>query len=265
MKVYIAKRGPADPGASEVTLDFGDTLDVAVEKGAEIQFKASVTTGKYAFAGKSFLIMKQYYDADGEKDGNLLPFVQMVIPALGDNATLDDHPTAPAKPTLSQRDVNIIEAGGSIVFSYKVDINEADLIKAGSTDRVDIDGDGNIGQDGADPPAGIAVDGTVANIATHDKVETLENADLLTLPRPTPEPEATPMPDYIEMTDAATVREASGNRIDITLADGTEFSLTLGRLFMDGSAHFSANGYIREEVGMDGRGGPDVRCCAARF
>ncbi|MYB76017.1 MAG: hypothetical protein F4X83_02755 [Chloroflexi bacterium] len=248
VKVYVAERGPSDPGASEVTIDFGEMTDIEPEKGTEIQFKAMVTTGQYAFAGKSFLIMKQYYNADDEKDGALLPFTNMVIPALGDNATLDDHATAPAKPTLSQRDINIIEAGGKIVFSYKVDINEADIIKAGSTDRVDINGDGNIGQTDADPPVGIAVDGTLTDIATHDKVETLENANLLTLPIPVPEPEATPSPYLFESEAAKVMETGAGSAIEIHRLDieTTPITLLLGSRSASGTLLPQASGYIRD-------------------
>ena len=254
VQVVVAKRGDGEVGASELSLDFGDEPVIEVKKGAELKFTADIVTGKYGFAGKTLLITKQYYDEDGDKDGVALPAVSVVIPALGDNARIDGQKTSPETYKLSQRDIDVLDDGGMIKFAYELVVNEANLFKSGATGvRVDVNGDGDIGNTGGDTPSNVLVGGDASSVVNHDLVEKLSGT-LLTLPyAPTVEP--TPTPDYIGMTAAATVREGNGNRIDIELADGTEFSLTLGRLFLDGTAHFNANGYIREEVGSDGRGG----------
>ena len=262
VQVVVAKRGDGEVGASELSLDFGDEPVIEVKKGAELKLTADIVTGKYGFDGKTLLITKQYYDEDGDKDGVALPAVSVVIPDLGDNARIDGQKTSPETYKLSQRDIDVLDDGGMIKFAYELVVNEADLYKSGTSGvRVDVNGDGDIGTetqgdtnpDNDTPVLVGATDDAIDGIDVQDLVEKLSGT-LLTLPyAPTVEPTATP--DYIGMTAAATVREGNGNRIDIELADGTEFSLTLGRLFLDGTAHFNANGYIREEVGSDGRGG----------
>ncbi len=49
------------------------------------------------------------------------------------------------------------------------------------------------------------------------------------------------------MNDAATVDQGPGNRIDVTLADGTEFSLFAGYVAADGvTRSYHRSGYIRD-------------------
>ena len=250
----MAKRPAAEGGASEVLLDFPDVAAPAIEKGEEIKFTLMVTTGVYGYAGKAFTIKRQYYDADGDKDGGLLPVAGITIPALGDTAESDEIKTSPEAYKLSQRDIDVLDEGGKIEFSYEIVINEADLVKAGSTDRIDFNNDGNIGQTSADPPVGVdaaipanteASDHT-GTIATHDKVETVKGT-LLELPAVAAEVEAEPTPEpYIGMNDAAKVMQGDGNIIHITFADGSETSVGVGALTAMGDIDPHPNGYVRD-------------------
>ncbi len=74
-------------------------------------------------------------------------------------------------------------------------------------------------------------------------VEKLSDTYVMGSP-PAPEPTAVPP---IGMNDAATVDQGPGNRIDVTLADGTEFSLFAGYVADDGvTRSYHRSGYIRD-------------------
>ena len=229
--ILIETRPAAEGGATQVVLDFGDPVVPDIEKGKEIEFSLTVTTGDYRYRGGSFLIMKQVKDDEGEDDGVALPVAAMTIAELKTNSTSSD---IEAKYKLSQADVDALDDGGSIEFSYEHDINEIDLDKS---DTLDV------------TAASAALDtyGTDFNKdgMEDDKVETSKGV-LLVLPVAAPAPEATPEP-AVGMTESATVTKGEGNLIDITRHDGgADFSLGVGVLTADGMLEPHMNGYIRD-------------------
>ena len=229
------KRPDVEAGVSGVLLDFGDPPEPAIEKGAEIKFTVTVSTGRYSFDGESVVITRQGYKADGDEDGPAIPVLGITIPALETDSKTDALPTPPKAYKLSQQDVDFIDDGGSIEFAYSFDITEVDI-------KTDINKDDDLGTDAAGTP--VPADGDLSTITTPDKVETVK-ATLLTLPLVAPEPEATPEPPAGMNEHATVVRE--GNRIDITRTDnGETISLQLGVIYPTGDSYHNPRGYIRD-------------------
>ena len=236
--VYIGTRPGADEGVTEVVLDFADPAVPEMEKGNEIKFTLVVSTGKYALrTNKSFTIMRQYKDADGDNDGAALPVLGMTIDLLGTNAVGKTIKTSPEGYKLQTRDLEVLDKGGSIEFSYKIPITEADI-------STDLNKDGNFGTDGKNP---VTASAQLDSVTEHDVVETREGV-ILTLPVPEPEPVATPSP-YLYEIDAAKVMElAGGIAIELTRLDtGSTITLTLGTLSGTGALLPRDSGYIRDE------------------
>ncbi len=228
--ILIETRPAAEGGATGVVLDFADPVVPEIEKGNEIEFSLTVSTADYRYRGGSFLIMKQVKDADGEDDGVALPVAAMQIDDLKTNSTSS---AIEADYTLSQADVDALDEGGSIEFSYELDINEADITK----------NDAAVLDTGALPQE----ERTDFN-KDDDTLDTIETSEgiLLTLPVAAPEPEATPEPP-VGMTEAATVTKGAGNLVDVERHDGgTNFSLGVGVLAADGTLEPHSNGYIRD-------------------
>lgn len=249
--VYIGSRPGADEGVSEVMLDFADPAVPEMEKGNEINFTLVVSTGKYGLIeNKSFTIMRQYKDADGDNDGAVLPVLGMTIDALGSNATGKTIKTSPEAYKLQARDLEVLDEGGSIEFSYSIPINEADIGE-------DLNKDGNYGTDTKNVAVLIATVNDAADaaarttayqtITTHDVVETRENI-ILTLPVPAPEPEATPSPYLFESEAAKVMVTGAGSAIEIHRLDieTTPITLLLGSRRASGTLLPQASGYIRD-------------------
>ena len=123
--------------------------------------------------------------------------------------------SAPKTHSLQTAEADEIADGGKLVFSYTLTVNEADIRKGLASGEVTV-----------------ANNDLNKNLVTTDKIVDLEG-DILTLEMAAPEPEATAVPP-IGMNDAATVEEGTGNRIDITFADGSQTSIGVGRPDCDG-------------------------------
>jgi hypothetical protein len=269
--VEVMKRPAGEGGAAQLDLDFSDSTaptgdDIA--RGAEVTFKLTASTGDYKIGAKSLVIKKQLYDGDGDKVGNLVSVASIAIPELDSNSESASLASGPKTYKLLQSEVDEIEDGGKLEFSYSHVIREIDVYKAGTntnesvntgiaitnptaaneaipvgaTARIDLDGDGNLGARNA------ANDNNV-----YDTVK-LEGT-IITVMMDAPEPEATPDPSIIGMNDAATVTlSEDGNSIEVAPTDGVSFSLLIGRLYTDGSAQFVNGGYIRQDRDPQGRG-----------
>jgi hypothetical protein len=246
--VNVEKRPDAEAGVAELFLDFGDPAAPVIAKGEEIKFTVTVSTGEYSYAGRSVVITRQRYDADGDKDGPAIPVAGIKIPALETDSITSVLKTSPEAYKLSQRDVDLIDDGGSIEFAYSFDVTEVDI-------ETDIDKDGNLGTDTNDDAVTVvalnaASDATARteildSVTTHDKIETLK-ATLLTLPDAAPEVEATPEPAAGMNEHATVVRD--GTRIDITRTDNGEvISLIAGWISASGDSYFNPRGYIRDD------------------
>ena len=268
--VDVEKRPDAEGGVAQLELDFSASTaptgdDIA--RGAKVTFKLTASTGDYKVAAKSLVIKKQLYDGDGDKVGNLVSVASIAIPELDSNAESPSLKSSPETYNLLQSEVDEIEDGGKLVFSYSHSITENEVFKAG-TDisgatalvtagtagdpvplltgdnavRIDLNSDGDhgtINTGGAD--------------ATLDSVKLEGN--IITVEMDAPEPEATPDPNLIGSNSAATVTlSADGNSIEVTPTDGVSFSLLIGRLYTDGSAQFVNGGYIRQDRDPQGRG-----------
>lgn len=263
--VDVMKRPAAEGGVAQLELDFGASTaptgdDIA--RGAEVTFKLTAKTGDYKIAAKSLVIKKQLYDADDTKVGNLVSVASIAIPELDSNSESASLESGPKTYKLLQSEVDEIEDGGRLEFSYSHTITENEVYKAGTDISAVTDQTGT--EDDPIPLAGDRIDlnsdddhGTYgANAAgnTYDSVK-LEGT-IITVEMDAPEPEATPDPNIIGSNEAATVTlGADGNTIEVMPADGTPaFTLFVGRLYTDGSASYRSNGYIRQADAGDGRG-----------
>ena len=234
--VDVTKRPDASVGDSGVSIVFDVTEPEEIAKGKEVKFAFTVSTGANELLTKSVIVKKQLKDADGEKVGNALPVAVVSLPALQSNAVSDAVKTTPESYKLLQSEVDALADGGTLEFSYELQLTEVDVQK-------DINGDGDFGVTSADPPVPVTDLADAATIATHDNVEKLSDTYVLGSP-PAPEPTAVPP---IGMNDAATVDQGPGNRIDVTLADGSEFSLFAGYVAADGvTRSYHRSGYIRD-------------------
>ena len=253
VEVTLVKRPDADGGVLGIDLDLsGTTAPDTHAKGDKVTFKLVVTTGDtYQLRiAKTLVVMRQLYDADGEKVGKAIPSAVFTIPALQTGSRTDVLKSAPEYHALQTAEADEIADGGKLVFSYSVTINETDVLKDGKV--VDLDKDGMVGQDNSDAAVTAAavnadLDTVLATITTQDKVADLKDDDVLTLEM-APEPEATPSP-YLFETEAAKVMElGGGTAIEITRLDTmAEITLTLGTLSSTGALLPRANGYIRDE------------------
>ena len=236
-EVSLIKRPGGDAEVVGVELDFsGTTAPDALDKGEKVTFKLVVTTGDtYSLPDltegestnwKSLVIVRQLYDADGEKVGNAIPSAVFGIPSLETGSTSDVLESAPETHSLQTAEADEIADGGKLVFSYTLTVNEADIRKGATTLTAgpDLNKDGN---------------------TDDDKIADLKG-DILTLELAAPEAEATPEP-AVGMTEAATVTTLPNNAIEITRHDGgSNFSLGVGVLTADGTLNPHSNGYIRD-------------------
>ena len=264
--VDVTKRPDAEGGVTQLELDFSASTaptgdDIA--RGKEVTFKLTASTGDYKIKAKSLVIKKQLYDGDGDKVGNLVSVASIAIPELDSNAESPSLASGPKTYKLLQSEVDQIEDGGKLVFSYSHSITEDEVFKSGTDlsatalaalvqtgtegeavplagNRIDLNSDGDHGTFGATAPS-------------YDSVKLEGN--IITVEMDAPEPEATPDPNLIGSNSAATVTlSADGNSIEVTPTDGVSFSLLIGRLYTDGSAQFVNGGYIRQDRDPQGRG-----------
>ncbi len=140
----VTKRPDAGVGDSGVAIVFGVTEPDEIAKGKEVKFAFTMSTGDYGYRAvvetpTSAVVKKQLKDADGEKVGNALPVAVVTLPVLQSNAVSDAVKTKPEAYKLLQSEVDALADGGTLEFSYELQITEVDLAK-------DVDGDGNVGR-----------------------------------------------------------------------------------------------------------------------
>ena len=256
--VDVTKRPPPDASTPQVELDFsGSSAPAKIAGGETVAFKLTVSTGKYILAdnaetpgenatptptpGKPLTISKQLYDANGAKVGNTLPVAVFKIPMLQTESVSEELASSLQEYKLLASEADAINAGGKLVFTYLLTINESNLFvfAADMYFAVDISKNFNVWM----------VDGTTYS---EQKVVDLEG-EVLTIVREV-EPAPTPVPP-IGQNDAVTVTRGPGDRIDLALADGSMAYLRHGWVAADGAARsYNARGYIREAENQ-GRGG----------
>ncbi|MCY4438064.1 MAG: hypothetical protein OXE05_12120 [Chloroflexi bacterium] len=256
VEVEVMKRPAAEGGATQMELDFSaSTVPDEIARGKEVTFKLTATTGDYKVVAKTLVIKKQLYEADGDKKGNLVSVGSFAIPELDSNSESASLVSTPKTYKLLQSEVDEIEDGGKLEFSYSHVITESEVLKAGTDTssalpaltetasspialltgdnavRIDLDSSGDHGSVNADGEA------------SYDSVK-LEGT-IITVEMAAPEAEATPEP-YIGMNDAAKVMQGDGNIIHITFADGSETSVGVGALTAMGVIDPHPNGYVRD-------------------